>query len=222
VIIVAAVADRSKTWAFNEVCARNSQLSDSSHLGRVTKLILTIADFAADLRAATPSAAAEIVAAHEAELCSTGSFKRNPGPLNALSNCRCAHEVHELALSPAFDGHGASPSAANAIDAADYRMQTAMTWTAKLSSSPTAAAHSLSPARLRSIASAARARFESLNKARDAGINNRLKAARQQLGVAAAALDAMSPLKVLERGYAIAHTRQGQVVREASTMNAGD
>jgi exodeoxyribonuclease VII large subunit len=72
------------------------------------------------------------------------------------------------------------------------------------------------------MVSAARARFESLNKARDAGINSRMKAARQQLGVAAAALDAMSPLKVLERGYAIAHNAQGQVVREASTMTAGD
>jgi len=40
--------------------------------------------------------------------------------------------------------------------------------------------------------------------------------------VAAAALDAMSPLKVLERGYAIAHNAQGQVVRDASTMTAGD
>jgi len=40
--------------------------------------------------------------------------------------------------------------------------------------------------------------------------------------VAAAALDAMSPLKVLERGYAIAQNRQGHVVREASSVTAGD
>jgi len=134
------------------------------------------------------------------------------------------NEVHELALSPAFDAVTARVrSAANAIDAADYRMQTALTSELQHHHRQlTAAAHSLSPARLRSIASAARARFESLNKARDAGINNRLKTARQQLGVAAAALDAMSPLKVLERGYAIAQNRQGHVVREASTMTAGD
>jgi exodeoxyribonuclease VII large subunit len=38
----------------------------------------------------------------------------------------------------------------------------------------------------------------------------------------AAALDAMSPLRVLERGYAIAHDAQGHVVREAGTLTIGD
>jgi len=69
---------------------------------------------------------------------------------------------------------------------------------------------------------AARARFESLKKERDAGIASRLEKAKQQLGMAAAALDAMSPLKVLERGYAIAHDAQGHVVREANAITIGD
>jgi exodeoxyribonuclease VII large subunit len=38
----------------------------------------------------------------------------------------------------------------------------------------------------------------------------------------AAALDAMSPLRVLERGYAIAHDAQGHVVREASALSIND
>jgi len=50
----------------------------------------------------------------------------------------------------------------------------------------------------------------------------RLESARQKLGVVAAALDAMSPLKVLERGYAIARNAGGEVVREASTTAIGD
>ena len=56
----------------------------------------------------------------------------------------------------------------------------------------------------------------------DAGMAMRLEAARQKFGVAAAALDAMSPLKVLERGYAIAHDSEGGVVREASATAVGD
>lgn len=214
-------------WAFNEEAVaraiRNSAIPVISAVGHETDF--TIADFVADLRAPTPSAAAEIVAAHEAELCArlsalTGTLARSMR--YRIAGAR--NEVQELALSPAFDAvTGRVREAANAIDAADYRMQTAITgglqnYHRKL----TAAAHSLSPARLRSAASAARARFESLNKGRDAAIDNRLKTARQQLGVAAAALDAMSPLKVLERGYAIAHNAQGQVVREAGTMTAGD
>ncbi len=50
----------------------------------------------------------------------------------------------------------------------------------------------------------------------------RLESARQELGIVAAALDAMSPLKVLERGYAIAHNAEGGVVREASATAIGD
>ena len=214
-------------WAFNEEVVaraiRNSKIPVISAVGHETDF--TIADFVADLRAPTPSAAAEIVAAHEAELCSRLAALQ--GSLVRSMRYRIAgkrNEVHELARSSAFDAVTARlRNAAHAIGTADHRMQTAVTSALQdCHRHLTAAVHSLSPARLRSIASAARARVESLNKARDAGMNSQLKAARQQLGVAAAALDAMSPLRVLERGYAIAHNAQGEVVREASRMTDGD
>ena len=134
------------------------------------------------------------------------------------------NDVQELTHAPAFAAVTARlRSAANAIEAADYRMQAAITGELQnYHRQLTAAAHSLSPARLRSMASAARAQLESANKTLDASIANRLKGAKQQFGIAAAALDAMSPLRVLERGYAIAQNTQGQAVREASTMAAGD
>jgi exodeoxyribonuclease VII large subunit len=40
--------------------------------------------------------------------------------------------------------------------------------------------------------------------------------------MAAAALDAMSPLRVLERGYAIVHDSEGHIVREASAVSTDD
>jgi exodeoxyribonuclease VII large subunit len=61
-----------------------------------------------------------------------------------------------------------------------------------------------------------------LNASRDSAMNARLEVAQRKLGLAAAALDAMSPLRVLERGYAIAHDSRGSVVRDAQTISVGD
>lgn len=45
---------------------------------------------------------------------------------------------------------------------------------------------------------------------------------RERLARAAAALDAMSPLKVLGRGYAIARTEDGQVLTQIRQVRPGD
>ena len=80
----------------------------------------------------------------------------------------------------------------------------------------------LSPAELRSRTIKQRARFETLNQARIAAIMSRIESARSQFGVTVAELDAMSPLRTLERGYAIAQNASGAIVREASAVSAGD
>ena len=61
-------------------------------------------------------------------------------------------------------------------------------------------------------------------------MNNRLIAAqnrylslrRQKFIGMTAKLDAMSPLKVLSRGYAMAQNEQGQVIRSISQVKNGD
>ena len=45
---------------------------------------------------------------------------------------------------------------------------------------------------------------------------------KQQLAAAAASLDAMSPLKVLARGYSIVHDDKGKVVTSEKEVAAGD
>jgi exodeoxyribonuclease VII large subunit len=214
-------------WAFNEEAVaraiRSSAIPVISAVGHETDF--TIADFVADLRAPTPSAAAEIVAAHEAQLCSLlATLTTNLARSIRFRIAGSRTEVQELALSPAFDAVAARlRTAMAATDDTEHRLHTAITSVVQRAQRRFGAAtHSLSPAQLRSVVAAARARFESLKKGRDAGMASRLETAKQQLGMAAAALDAMSPLKVLERGYAIAHDAQGHVVREASAMTIGD
>jgi exodeoxyribonuclease VII large subunit len=85
-----------------------------------------------------------------------------------------------------------------------------------------AAAHRLSPGQLRARVAAAGTRFDRARSARDSRIAAKLETASMRLGLAAAALDAMSPLAVLERGYAIAQDANGRVVRQANAVSAGD
>ncbi|MEJ7733740.1 MAG: exodeoxyribonuclease VII large subunit [Polyangiaceae bacterium] len=70
--------------------------------------------------------------------------------------------------------------------------------------------------------SGARAALGPLEVRLGAAARRHLAAARGDLESAAGALDALSPLAVLGRGYAIATTVAGKAVRDAAEVRAGD
>ncbi|HEV7842342.1 MAG TPA: exodeoxyribonuclease VII large subunit, partial [Pyrinomonadaceae bacterium] len=79
----------------------------------------------------------------------------------------------------------------------------------------------LSPVRLSAHLMDARARLGLASTKRDALIDSRLEDARARLGVLAASLDALSPLGVLQRGYAIARDERGKLLRDARDATVG-
>jgi exodeoxyribonuclease VII large subunit len=69
---------------------------------------------------------------------------------------------------------------------------------------------------------ARRARFETVRQALDREGHAAVSVRRERLAVLAARLDALSPLAVLGRGYAIAHGADGRVLHRAAEVSPGD
>jgi exodeoxyribonuclease VII large subunit len=169
-------------WAFNQEevarAIRKSVIPVISAVGHETDF--TIADFVADFRAPTPSAAAEIVAAREDQICSAlDNMGRQLVRLTRYQVVNLRARVQEQALSHAFD-------------------------------------------EVKSRLTRARRRYEAASSACDAVMNEKLQDGRERLALAAASLDALSPLGVLQRGYAIAQDAAGKLVRDAASVNVGD
>lgn len=214
-------------WAFNEEevarAIRQSTIPVISAVGHETDF--TIADFVADKRAATPSAAAELVAAQEDQICS--SLSRLSQQLSRLMRYKIVaarSQVQEQALSQVFEEvRERLRSAASDTNAAIHGLQLALGRGMSLARTRAdAVAQKLSPAQLEMRLAAATMRFTTAEAGNRTAVAGRLESAKRRLGLAAASLDALSPLGVLQRGYAIAQSKDGELLSYARTVAVGD
>lgn len=214
-------------WAFNQEevarAIRKSAIPVISAIGHETDF--TIADFVADYRAATPSAAAEIVAAHEDQICS--ALEHAGQQLVRLMRYRIVGaraQVQEQALSRVFDEvRSRLRNARLEANTATHKLQLSMNEQVRVASQRTnSMVQKLSPARLQMRVAAARSRFETASSATVEALESQLQTARERLGLAAASLDALSPLSVLQRGYAIAQDADGRLLRDTAALHVGD
>lgn len=170
-------------WAFNEeVVARAIRASAIPVISCVGHEIdFTIADFAADARAATPSNAAELAVPVYAELVRA---------VDALGERLASGLKARLALSRArLLALGASA---------------ALTMPGKL------------------ILEGRKNRLETLWQREQAVMQQRLNAAQRTLALAKRSLDALNPMSVLRRGFAVVEKADGALVTEAKSLREGE
>ncbi|HEV2912070.1 MAG TPA: exodeoxyribonuclease VII large subunit [Pyrinomonadaceae bacterium] len=214
-------------WAFNEErvarAIRASALPVISAVGHETDS--TIADFAADVRAPTPSAAAELVAAREDELeAAVIDFTRDLVRAARFRIMDARTRVAEAAMSQGFDNvRDRMRKSAATLDETGYRLESLIRRaTRRARRRAESVVGRLSPVRLGARLNEARVRFAVLRAARDGAASARVEEGRARLAVAVAALDAMSPLAVLKRGYALALDEDGRLLRDARRVEVGD
>src|SRR5438067_6120041 len=215
-------------WAFNEeIVARaisRVPVPVISAVGHETDV--TIADFVADLRAPTPSAAAEIVVSAKEHFSSR--IDRLADRLQAAAHARVqrlARRVHVADGRPAFAGFRARLALR---DRRASELSHALTRVARAAVASRARRLQAIERQLATYDAGRRLARISTQLVASAGrlhqaIGVRRHRAAAQLGTVAARLDALSPLAVLGRGYAVAwNADKTRVLRDAASVSPGD
>lgn len=205
-------------WTFNEeAVARSiaaSRVPVISAVGHETDF--TIADFVADLRAPTPSAAAEMVICTREQLLEQIGIIEHKFLQSARYRLAMAsRRLHALGVERASAVvHRNIGRRQQRVDELEYRLRDRVNATASASNKRLETLTGRLRARdLRLRFGAARRRIESAEKALPQLMRLRLTRLQGRLESFNAHLTQLSPLKVLERGYAIVINDQGHVIK---------
>lgn len=201
----------------------NSRVPVISAVGHETDF--TIADLVADLRASTPSAAAEMVASARDEMSAriTGLAEDMRKAVRyRLLAVRSA--LSELESSRAFPQvQSRIRGLAQRVDDAGYSMESTLGAAVKTRRARHAAlALRLSEADLRRRVVERRGLLAELGGRLHASARMVLDGGSERVSLAGGKLDSLSPLGVLARGYAIAFDSQGRVIKRAVDVRSGD
>lgn len=191
-------------WAFNdEQLARSIRASEIPVISAVGHEIdWTIADMVADVRAATPSAAAEIVAGREEDL------------INDLVSAE--QKLVQIVSYKMLETRGFAGDLTGRLrEGFVSRYRRAADGFAGVSSR-------LSPQTLRARLAAGDSKLAMYDHRQAAAVERLLKAREESLKLKMAELNALSPLAVLTRGFSITQTADGRILRDPADTKPGD
>jgi exodeoxyribonuclease VII large subunit len=226
VIVARGGGSLEDLWTFNEeavaLAIAQSRVPVISAVGHETDF--TIADFVADLRAATPSAAAELVICTREQL--LGEIDVSEHKLFQSVRYRLAmatRRLHEQGVYRASAVlHRNIGRLQQRVDDLEHRLRDRVNAAVAI---PSRRLDHLS-ARLRDLdlrlrIAAARRRLETAQTGMLQIVRLRLTRAQGRLDPLIANLTQLSPLKILERGYAIVTNEAGVIVKEPAEAPAG-
>jgi exodeoxyribonuclease VII large subunit len=215
-------------WAFNEEKVARAiaacPVPVISAVGHETDF--TIADFVADLRAATPSAAAELVVRRKDEF-----YGHIDGLSDRLESAirgrvgRLESRLNALLARPGFAGQRGrlAMRGRHVAELAAALRHAVMSATARRSRRLEQVRRTLAQFDPRHRLSAVRARLAAAEGRLTTTMTRRMYDADSRFGSLTARLDGLSPLAVLARGYAVCWDDQrAEIIRDAATVKAGD
>ncbi|OLN23319.1 exodeoxyribonuclease VII large subunit [Domibacillus antri] len=214
-------------WAFNEEAVARAVSSSTipviSAVGHETDF--TIADFAADLRAPTPTAAAEMAVPHVEEVLERLLSKQNRLTRAAAETVRVSRNRHQTVLNTYIirNPQALYRQQSEQADRVTERLIRGMK--SLVDRKKTAAAHSA--ARIQQMGPHRRIQVETAQLER---LNHRLRVLteaavedkKNRFQNAISMLDALSPLKVMERGYSLTYHDDDTLVKSVKDVKIGD
>ncbi|MDA8329018.1 MAG: exodeoxyribonuclease VII large subunit [Betaproteobacteria bacterium] len=208
-------------WSFNdERVARAiaaSPIPVISGVGHETDF--TIADFVADFRAPTPTAAASVACTHQEQLrmIFDGMYNRLQAQLQRslqhhqqnlrLLQSRLVHPGEKLRTQQAYLqqlGLRLREALRHPLERQRFHLE------------------QLTTALLRQCPQTSRVVLEALRHRLDRAMHNTLQSAKSRMAYQGNHLESLNPLTVLARGYSLTTDMAGEVVRDASALQVGD